>query len=383
MTAGRTQTSRRHFIQRGCLATLAPAIAEARSASTQGTGDVTDHQKIRNYSSEMKYRRLGNTDLHVSLISMGGLVMVEPVYQYAIERGMNFIDTSPSYRGGLAIQQLGNVLKSRREKVYVACKYHSYVRFEENLRALKTDYVDFIVFNHHDRGSMRVNDDLEVFEKFRRAGKVRLAALMTHGDVKEVTSIGIQKGMYSFVTPGLNQAGLEFLQAEIRAAHRKGIGVVAMKALRGIEDVPLQAAYLKKLVRNPAISSVLLSIGSYEVFDTQRKALHEPLTAAEGRALRANFLHNRARNCVMCDACKRACPLGVEVSSLLRCHAYYYAQKGDVETALATYRGIPDGKLGGPGCRMCRKCEMACPNGIPVVEQLETAQSTLARLVST
>ena len=374
MAAGETLASRREFVRHSSLAALAARWASAASP--------VDPAKVRNYSSAMRYRRLGNTDLYVSLISMGGLVMVEPVYHYAIERGMNFIDTSPSYRGGLAIQQLGNVLKTKRDKVYVACKYHSYVRFEENLKDLKTDHVDFIVFNHHDRGSAREDDDFEVYEKFRKAGKVRLAALMTHGDVKEVTATGIRKGLYRFIAPSLSQSGLEFLQAEIRAAYDKGIGMVAMKALREIADVRLQAAYVKQLAGNPAISSVLLSIGSYESFDTFRKALESPATAAESQALHAHFLSRRVSHCVMCDGCKRACPDGVEISTLLRCHDYYYRQKRDLETALAAYRGIPAGKVGSAACRTCWKCEVACPNGIQVVQRIEVARETLARLAS-
>ena len=336
--------------------------------------------EILNYNAGMAYRPLGTTGLHVSLLSMGGLVMVEPVYHYAIERGMNFIDTSPSYRGGMAIRQLGNVLQSKRSKVYVACKYHSYIPFEDNLRDLKTDYVDFIVFNHHDRESARENDDREVFEKLKKAGKVRFAALMTHGDIKEVLASGIQSGLYSFVTPSLNQPGLEAYEQEVRAARQRGVGVVAMKALHGIGSSDLQLALLKKLAANPAIVSVLTSIGSYELFDAYRKALQQPLSASEDRALRAYALENRAENCMMCDRCQRACPRSVAISTVLRSHDYYYRQLRDPSRALETYRSLPVDRLDGIECGSCRRCEAACPNGIPILKRMELARQTFSRL---
>jgi hypothetical protein len=335
---------------------------------------------ILNYSADMPYRPLGTTGHHVSLLSMGGLVMVEPVYHYAIERGLNLVDTSPSYRGGMAIRQLGNVLQSKRAKVYVACKYHSYVRFEDNLRDLRTDYVDFIVFNHHDRESALRNDDREVFEKLKHAGKVRFAALMTHGDVKEVMASAIQSGMYSFVAPGLNQPGVEAYDEEVRAARQRGVGVVAMKALRGIENSALQFALLKKLAANPAIASVLTSIGSYELFDAYRKALQQPLTAAEDRALHLYAVETRAKNCMMCDRCQRACPRGVEISTVLRSHDYYYRQLHDPGRALEIYRGLPIERLDGINCGSCRRCEAVCPNGIPILERMESARETFSRL---
>ncbi len=361
------ELNRREFV-RGAIAMGLCAVSPAVGAD------------ILNYNADMPYRPLGATGHHVSLLSMGGLVMVEPVYHYAIERGLNFVDTSPSYRGGMAIRQLGNVLQSKRSKVYVACKYHSWLRFEDNLRDLKTDYVDFIVFNHHDRESARDNDDREVFEKFKQAGKVRFAALMTHGDVKEVLATAIRSGMYSFVTPSLNQPGLEAYDEEVRAARQRGVGVVAMKALRGIENSSLQLALLKKLAANPAIASVLTSIGSYELFDAYRKALQQPLTAAEDRALRIYAVENRAKNCMMCDRCQRACPRGVAISTVLRSHDYYYRQLHDPSRALETYRSLPIDRLEGIDCASCRRCETACPNGIPILERMDLARQTFSRL---
>jgi hypothetical protein len=202
---------------------------------------------------------------------------------------------------------------------------------------------------------------------------------MTHGDVKAVTAIGVRSGLYTVVAPSLNQPGLEALGEELRAAHQKGVGVMAMKTMRGL-GLGLQAPYLKQILRNPAISSVLKSIGSYEVFDAYQKAIHEPLTAQEARVLYAHAEANRANNCMMCDECKRACPRGVEVSTVLRCHDYYYGQMGDLETAVSTYSAIPSQKLGSAECRLCAKCEIACPNGIQIVKRLDAARDLFAQL---
>ena len=358
--------NRREFIRGVVAAGLCAAPAAAAN-------------NILNYSEGMAYRPLGTTGHSVSLLSMGGLVMVEPVYHYAIEHGLNFVDTSPSYRGGMAIQQLGNVLRSKRSKVYVACKYHSYLPFEDNLRDLKTDYVDFIVFNHHEREEALHNDDAEVFEKLKRAGKVRFAALMTHGDIKDVLAAAIRNGMYSFVTPALNQGGLEAYDSEVRAARERRVGVVAMKALHGVEG-SLQLALLKKLATNPAIASVLISIGSYEGFDSYRKALLETPSAAEEGALRLHAASTRAEHCTMCDCCQRVCPRRVEISTVLRSHDYYYSQLGDTGRALEAYRGIAAERLEGEDCGNCRKCEAVCPSGIRILERMRSARAAFSSL---
>jgi predicted aldo/keto reductase-like oxidoreductase len=156
--------------------------------------------------------------------------------------------------------------------------------------------------------------------------------------------------------------------------------VVAMKALRGIGNSDLQFALLKKLAANPAIASVLTSIGSYELFDAYRKALQQPLTAAEDRALHLYAVETRAKNCMMCDRCQRACPRGVEISTVLRSHDYYYRQLHDPGRALEIYRGLPIERLDGINCGSCRRCEAVCPNGIPILERMESARETFSRL---
>ncbi len=73
-------------------------------------------------------------------------------------------------------------------------------------------------------------------------------------------------------------------------------------------------------------------------------------------------------------------PKGIEVSTVLRCKDYYYQQVGDTQTALATYAAIPAGKTGGEECRICRRCEGVCPNGIRIVEGLTAARALFTQL---
>jgi ferredoxin len=53
----------------------------------------------------------------------------------------------------------------------------------------------------------------------------------------------------------------------------------------------------------------------------------------------------------------------------------------DVQTALRTYRDIPLEKVGDEACRLCKKCESACPNGIAIVERLLAARAVFTKTV--
>ncbi|MGD0127643.1 MAG: aldo/keto reductase [Terriglobia bacterium] len=333
--------------------------------------------KILNFNPAMKYRPMGNTGILVSAISLGGLVMAESVHRYAIEHGVNLVHVAWDYLGGQSIKTLGAGLKSLRDRFYLALK-DDYPSIDEALKVLNTDHVDFLMFNRHFPFSASDAKIAETFEKLKNQGKVRFAGLTTHAMVKSTIAAALQTGYYNVVMPVLNQPNLEAMTEELRLAEQRGVGVMGMKTMKGLKGIDSEVAYLKKLLSNPAVTTVTKGIGSFDMFDAYLAALKEPLTAAEDRALYRYAQSNRSSNCMLCDECKQACPLGVEISTVLRCKDYYYDQMKDEETALRTYREIPLDRVGRHDCRLCKKCEAACPNGIAIVERLMQARAVLS-----
>ncbi len=137
----------------------------------------------------MQYRKLGNTDLDVSLICLGTMTFGSDLTQdeafeqmdYALEQGVNFLDgaemypipTSPEYQGRNE-EIIGNWLKVRgnRDQVVVATKVTgpgemvSYIRKDmaldrrnireavtNSLRRLQTDYIDLYQLHWPDRAT--------------------------------------------------------------------------------------------------------------------------------------------------------------------------------------------------------------------------------------
>ena len=372
--------NRRTFFSSGILSAVAVGASPIRALGRKEDISSSAQPKILNYNPAMKYRPMGNTGVLVSEISLGGLVMAESVHRYAIEHGVNLVHVAWDYLGGQSIKTLGAGLKSVRDKIYIALK-DDYPSIDEALRVLNTDHVDFLMFNRHWAFSATDARIAETFEKLKNQGKVRFAGLTTHGMVKDTTAAGIRSGFYNVVMPVLNQPNLEALDEELRLARQRGVGVMAMKSMKGLKGLDSQVAYLKKILSNPAVTTVTKGIGSFDMFEAYVQALNEPLTSAEDRALYRYAQVNRSSNCMLCDDCKQVCPLGVEVSTVLRCKDYYYEQMKDVQTALSTYRDIPLEKVGNEACRLCKKCESACPNGIPIVERLMAARELFSKMV--
>lgn len=150
----------------------------------------------------MKYRRLGKTDLNVSVVGVGTWQFggdwgktyaqkdADAILERARELGINLIDTAECYgTDHLSESLIGDYLsRGRREDWIVATKFghHWHERWEnawnvnqirtqleESLRALRTDYVDLYQF-HSGSDEAFDNDELwTMLDKQVQAGKIR------------------------------------------------------------------------------------------------------------------------------------------------------------------------------------------------------------------
>jgi len=151
----------------------------------------------------MQYRRLGNTDISVSAVGLGGwgfcggydwgnntLPDVAAVVSAAADAGINFIDTAPVYEPSETL--LGEALKGRRDHFIVATKcglvkrdtwnVHDLRRetiisqCENSLLALQTDYID-VYQVHYPHFSTPLEEVLETLLLLQKQGKIRAIGL--------------------------------------------------------------------------------------------------------------------------------------------------------------------------------------------------------------
>jgi predicted aldo/keto reductase-like oxidoreductase len=372
MSENHTNISRRKFLQAAAAISLAPKIH-----AVQEKEKTIDKKKILNYHPDMRYRQFRDTNIYFSSISLGGLWLKEPVAHYVIDRGVNLVHMSSTYQGGNSMHELGKVLKQKRDKVYIALKDNFYkgslTDIDEVLKILNTDYVDFLMFNRHDHSEVADPKITELFQKWQQQGKVRYPGLTSHEDVKACVDAGLKSKMYSLIMPVLSQPNIEVMEEELREAQDNKIGIMAMKTIKGIEDPKLQMAYFKKVLKNPAITTVSKGFKTFEMFDTFLKATQEVLSFEEDTMLYRYAQKNRANNCMMCGTCKRVCPEDMEIPTVLRCKDYYYEQLGDKYTAIQTYDSVSPDKRFNSDCTRCGKCQEVCPNGINISQKLSDA----------
>ena len=201
----------------------------------------------------MKYRQLGKSGLQVSAVGLGannfgGRVdakRTKSVVHAALDSGVNFIDTSNSYGGGLSEQYLGDALKGRRERAVIATKVssrvadgpnnsgnsrkHIFDQVDISLRKLRTDYLDLYQIHWWDPDTP-LEETLRALDDLVRMGKVRYAGCsnFTAWQVCESDWIARSLGINSFVSMQPRYSML-YRQPEaemLPLCERYGIGVL-------------------------------------------------------------------------------------------------------------------------------------------------------------
>ncbi|HBR33705.1 MAG TPA: aldo/keto reductase, partial [Firmicutes bacterium] len=154
----------------------------------------------------MQYRPFGNLDFRVSALGFGAMRFPQKdgqidegeakrMLHYAIEHGLNYVDTAYTYHDGQSEVFLGQALKGGcRGKVKVATKLPSWLvqtpadfdrYLDEQLQRLDLDYVDFYLLHSLNKKSWRKLYDLDVLEWAEQAiasGRFRYLGFSFHDD---------------------------------------------------------------------------------------------------------------------------------------------------------------------------------------------------------
>ena len=220
----------------------------------------------------MDYKVLGSTGLEVSQIgNVGGLMIRgEPEERVravarAMELGVNYFDTAPSYGNGVSERNLGQALKTLNAQVYVGTKLRlepqdmadargALVRsVEESLTRLDRDYVDLIQVHNRiatqrdtGRDSLAAEDLLGVvvdtFRSLKAQGKVRNYGITGLGDTEALQRV-IDSGeldtvqvCYNLINPSAGQPvppgfDLQDFGRLIERAEAANTGVIVIRVL--------------------------------------------------------------------------------------------------------------------------------------------------------
>jgi voltage-dependent potassium channel beta subunit len=208
----------------------------------------------------MKYRRLGNSGLKVSEISLGswltyggyvGKEQAISIIDKAYELGINFFDTANIYMHGEAEKIVGEALrKYPRESYVVATKVwgpmgerpndrglsrkHIMEQCEASLKRLGLDYID-VYYCHAFDYDTPMEETLRAMDDLVRQGKVLYVGISnwTAAQIAEAVSIADKYLLHRIVAnqPLYNMFAREIEKEIIPLCERNGIGQVVYSPL--------------------------------------------------------------------------------------------------------------------------------------------------------
>ena len=170
----------------------------------------------------MKYRRLGDSDLEVSEISLGSWLTysggverekAEACVNRAFEVGINFIDTANVYGRGIAETFLGEVLQTRPRDSYVLAtklffpmteidkglsRGQIFKQIDDSLRRLKTDYVDLYQCHRYDENTP-LEETMIALSEVVQEGKARYIGF-SEWNAEQIKAAAEMTGVTKFVS---------------------------------------------------------------------------------------------------------------------------------------------------------------------------------------
>ncbi len=247
--------NRRTFLGNGV---AAAAMVTAGKSLPPEEGDTTAPLRKNNAEpfnpvtfNAMPTRSFGKTGYKAGILSLGGQATIEikgredeseKIINRAIDLGVNYIDTAASYGQGVSQLNIGRVMKTRRNEVWLSTKTHdrtydgSMRLLEESLKNLQTDHINLWQLHNVQRQDQvdqifAPNGAIKALEKAKSEGIVKFVGITGHYEPLVLLE-AIKRYPFDAILLAVNAADVHYLSFKnylLPAAQEKGIAIVGMK----------------------------------------------------------------------------------------------------------------------------------------------------------
>jgi uncharacterized protein len=342
--------------------------------------------------------------------------------RYAIDHGVNYVDTAPPYHAGESERLLGKALQEGyREKVKVATKLSSFMlnkpedmtkMLSMQLQKLQTDHIDYYLLHALDAASWQKLQGFNVLDFLKKAkadGKIINMGFSFHGSPSTFQEIiaandwAMCQIQYNFLDEHL-QAGTEGL----KYASSQKLAVMIMEPLRGgalagkipkevkkiydQTDMGRSAAEwaLRWVWNHPEVTVVLSGMNDEAQVEENLKiaesALPNSMRPDELATINSVASSYRRLMKVPCTGCSYCmpCPNGVNIPGNFSAYNNYsmFDQKLYARGMYAlTLLGLMHGERSDASlCKNCGVCVKKCPQHIAIPAELKEVNHTLGGL---
>lgn len=327
----------------------------------------------------------------------------EQVYKmvdYALENGINYIDTAFPYHEGLSEVVIGKALSKHDRKSFyladkfpghqIASEYHPDEVFEKQLKKCGVDYFDFYLLHNVYENSINVYEDpkwgiIDYFVKQKELGRIKYLGFSSHAKAENLEKfLDKHEGLFDFCQIQLNYLDYSLQEAnkKVEILKKRNLPIMVMEPVRGGKLVSLKEddEVLKKLrpqeetvdwafnflLRFKEVAVILSGMSSFEQLkhniDTFNR--NNPLNDEETKVILeiAEKLKDSVP-CTKCRYCTAGCPMGIDIPDMI---ATYNEIKNVPSTNAIMWLDTVDENSLPSACIGCGACASICPQKIDI-----------------
>ncbi len=369
----------------------------------------------------MLYRKIKQTDDEISTLGYGAMRLptkngridkekAKEIIYYAIDHGVNIIDTAYPYHGGSSESFLGEILKNGyREKVKLCTKMPSWSikKYEDmekyleiQLEKLQTNCIDYYLIHNLTKlrfQKLKKLGLIKFLEDAKANGKINNIGFSFHSNIDSFKEIidsynwDVCLIQYNFLDDK-HQAGTEGLEY----AYTNGVNIFIMEPLKGgllADKVPDKALKiwnetnigrspaewaLRWILNHPEVTSIFSGMNDIEQVKENLKVadevLPDSLTEDELKLydqVKEVYKESMKIECTGCGYCM-PCPQGVDIPLCFNLYNQKYIfNKSPSFDYLGMLGGVFSGQEAYAGlCNKCKRCVRACPQDLEIPELL-------------
>lgn len=323
----------------------------------------------------------------------------------AYEMGINYFDTAMVYHKGESEKIFGKAFEPYpRDSYLIADKMSIWLcsdeedmkaRFYNQLKILKTDYIDFYLVHSLNRNHYKKVKDLhcvEFLQQMKQEGKIKHLGFSFHDTYQVFTQI-LNDYTWDFVQIQLNYLDWHNQGAEqlYRELERRNLPVMVMEPVRGgylatidserakpfleLEPQRSIASWAIRWVESlPQVAVVLSGMSDLQQLEDNVATMthFEPMNEQELAAIDRVVEEIRKVNEIPCTGCRYCmdCPMGVDIPEIFSIYSQYKIF-GKEKAFVQDYEEVVEHGNGAEHCVRCMACTTKCPQMIAIPDKLE------------
>ena len=347
---------------------------------------------------KMEYRRLPKGNEKISILGLGTSSMgasgdreCQEIMDMALKIGINYFDMASA--DAEPFPAFGRAIEGMRDKLYFQIhfgadyktgKYGWTTRLDKvkrsvdwQLRALKTDYIDFgfihCIDEEGDLQTIMENGVLDYMKELKKSGVIRRIGMSSHTPavVHKMLDTELLEMLMFSINPAYDYCHGEYAIGSVdermalyRRCEADGVGISVMKAFGGGQLLNAKTSPFRKALTEyqciqyaldkPGVVTVLPGVRSREDLKRILGFVDAPAEEKDYSIL-GTFTPREAEGiCVYCNHCQ-PCPAGLDVGLI---NKYYDLAKAGDDLAADHYRNL---EKKASDCIACGHCDSRCP----------------------